>query len=106
MSKPQKYSYILIGIFLISFGLRSAHFLEHFSEHTPCTDIELHHEHNQEEENCSLCDFMLSMIIEVKPLSFDFFYPDWRKSLQDGGYVSLLSTDSSCYFSLRAPPLV
>ncbi len=107
-TKAQRYSLLLIGIFFISFGLRSAHFLEHSPHDTAlhlCDSPDAGHKHN-DQEDCSICDFTLSLIIKVEPVWFEAFYPDWSNSKAESFYSSYLLSITSRLFSLRAPPLV
>jgi len=66
------YSFLLVGIFAISFGLRSAHFLEHLSRdkapHNFGKNIDKS-KHTDDSHECSLCDFTLNSFTKI-----DFFY--------------------------------
>jgi len=107
-TKIQTYSIVLLGIFLISFGLRSVHFLEHQDEVTAIHKCDKHdHTHDSDSEHdCSLCDFTLSSFTEFKFLTFEPVVSQAFNTRINAIYIEHLSTSDYRFFSLRAPPLV
>lgn len=106
--RKQTYSLLLLGIFLISFGLRSVHFLEHQNEDIAVHKCENHnHSHDSEDSHdCSLCDFTLSSFTEFEFFTFEPFVSKSFNTQINTEYNGYLSTSEYRFFSLRAPPLV
>lgn len=108
-TKVQKYSLLLLGIFLISLGLRSVHFLEHHTDHTAvhkCDNHDSLHHNQDKDSDCPLCDFTLSLVTGIEFFSFELFYPDRFNTKTVSHYTSYISSSDYRFFSLRAPPMV
>gem|GEM_PF-1341103 len=103
------YSFLLVGMLAVSFGLRSSHFLEHLNEEKSVKYFGKnldHSGHTDDSHDCSICDFTLSSFCKIDFFSFEPLSLDAFNTNVNTMYIGSFSCPKHNLSSLRAPPFL